>query len=165
MGYVYVARLPPAPFPPPPPVPRADGNRNGAIAQRAGSIDSLAPARSPLRGFVHVARLPPAPLIRFLRKAHPYGLRPCRSAPAGSIDSLSPESSPLWATSMSLGSRRLHSRPASDSCAALFWNRDFAGQGSVDIFWNYVKKASCCGFLDVLCHRFAIECDSILPLL
>jgi len=29
----------------------------------------------------------------------------------GSIDSLSPESSPLRASSMSLGSRRLHSRP------------------------------------------------------
>jgi hypothetical protein len=31
---------------------------NGNFVQGSGSIDSLAPARSPLRGFVYVARLP-----------------------------------------------------------------------------------------------------------
>ena len=34
---------------------------NLMVAPNAGSIDSLAPARSPLRGFVYVAPLPRAP--------------------------------------------------------------------------------------------------------
>src|SRR5881394_1268995 len=57
-GFVYVARLPPAPLPPPPRL-HARPAEPRAFASRAGSIDSLAPARSP------------------------FGLRLCRSAPPG----------------------------------------------------------------------------------
>src|SRR5262252_5049363 len=85
---------------------------NGVFAPRAGSIDSLAPARSPLRGFVDVARLPPAPFpppppqLARLRWLTGFSLH----APVRLIRSL-PLAHRFAASSMSLGSRRLHSRP------------------------------------------------------
>src|SRR5687767_8654493 len=104
--------------------PCAGWLENGGFVQRAGSIDSLAPARSPLRGFVYVARLPPAPfppppLVRgfysTLEPARPRAgengdaeTRPAQGVPAPLIRSLR-LAHPCGASSMSLGSRRLHS--------------------------------------------------------
>src|SRR5437868_5174973 len=83
---------------------------NLRIVPHAGSIDSLSPESSPLRGFVYVARsrgsIPAGDITRRAR-----GLANLRIAQSqGSIDSLSPERSPLRGFVYVARSRGLHFR-------------------------------------------------------
>ena len=89
---------------------------NEALLLCAGSIDSLASRRAHPSGFVYVARLPPAPfpppprdLARFR-----WTTRLSCYAPVRLIRS-PPVALTLRASSMSLGSPRLHSRPCLSS--------------------------------------------------
>src|SRR4029077_11447212 len=99
---------------------------NGAFASHAGSIDSRSPRELTLTGFVYVSPLPPAPFPPpppdHARVFWPTGL--LLHTPVRLIRAL-PASSPLRASSMSLRSRRLHSRPRLQITLGFFGQRGF----------------------------------------
>jgi len=87
------------------------GLDNLAVAPNVGSIDSLAPARSPLWGFVYPSRF----RRTYSRRGHTTTLllqwvNLVVVPHLGSIDSRITHALALWASSMSRRSRGLHSR-------------------------------------------------------